>query len=160
MAAAAAAVAAAGTKWSEEDRLTRSIIRYWLFLCIGFSVALMAPTLAPKMKHAAVPSLPAGLDLPATCLTFAAATVLLQRNFARVLERNPSMAMPTPRLTLNPLIAWPLAIFTWLFATACFVSYLSFGADYLQWAAAGVASGANLAMATRAVRVSPLITFM
>ncbi|CAN6199655.1 unnamed protein product [Urochloa humidicola] len=122
-------------------------------------IVLMAPRLAPESRPAAVPYLPAGFDLPVTYAVFVALTLWLQLKLARVLQRRPA---PAPRLT--HFDAWPLAVLTWLFATGCFFSYLRFGDgryfahSCYEWAAAGVASAANLAIATRTVMVSSAYT--
>ncbi|TVU38134.1 hypothetical protein EJB05_11488 [Eragrostis curvula] len=156
---APAGAAAQEARAAEVERLLASVRNYSILLYVGTMVAGLAPRVA--LKHAplavarAASYVADGYNVSVTAAVFAAATVLLQGRLARVLERRPSPSpAPSPRLT--PLFAWPLAVCTWGFISLVFVGLLHLGEEghlvgYGDWAVAGVASAANLAMAVRTV---------
>lgn len=118
-----------GANAEEAERLLNSVTGYGFLLYGGTMAAGIAPHLAHRYAPRAVAAAasfasPNGYDATATLAVFAAATALLQRLLARVLERKPA---PAPRLT--PLGAWPLAVATWLCVTVFFLAYLSLGQD-------------------------------
>ncbi|KAF0907112.1 hypothetical protein E2562_015652 [Oryza meyeriana var. granulata] len=93
-----------------------------------------------------------GLDDVVTCLTFAVLTLAMQTCLACVLEERPASAPRRPA----SWYPWMIAVMSWVCISSYFVAYITYGGNVAptspEWTVAGVASAANLAMATRTVQ--------
>uniref|UniRef100_A0A0E0LMW6 Uncharacterized protein n=1 Tax=Oryza punctata TaxID=4537 RepID=A0A0E0LMW6_ORYPU len=92
-------------------------------------------------------------DAAITCMSFAALTLAMQAMLACVLEEKPAAA--AARRPASARLPWLVAAMSWMCVTSYFVAYVTLGGNVaptsLEWTAAGVASAANLAIATRTV---------
>uniref|UniRef100_A0A0E0I331 Uncharacterized protein n=1 Tax=Oryza nivara TaxID=4536 RepID=A0A0E0I331_ORYNI len=128
---------------------------------LAFLIVLYASTIAASIGRRILGARLAAWrsdGLGATCMSFAALTLAMQAMLACVLEEKPAAAAAAVarRPASGGLLPWLVAAVSWMCVTNYFVAYIALGGNVaptsLEWTAAGVASAANLAIATRTVR--------
>ncbi|XP_025882512.2 uncharacterized protein [Oryza sativa Japonica Group] len=128
---------------------------------LAFLIVLYASTIAASIGRRILGARLAAWrsdGLGATCMSFAALTLAMQAMLACVLEEKPAAAAAAVarRPASGGRLPWLVAAVSWMCVTNYFVAYIALGGNVaptsLEWTAAGVASAANLAIATRTVR--------
>uniref|UniRef100_A0A0E0EDV5 Uncharacterized protein n=1 Tax=Oryza meridionalis TaxID=40149 RepID=A0A0E0EDV5_9ORYZ len=119
---------------------------------LAFPIVLYASTIAASIGRRILGARLAAWrsdGLGATCMSVAALTLAMQAMLARSPPRR-------RRRRRGARLPWLVAAVSWMCVTNCFVAYIALGGNVaptsLEWTAAGVASAANLAIATRTVR--------